>query len=171
MEQYTAEWREIVNNYPDEIENYSTSVNDMRDVLIECFLELTDDVDEIDPDELLTISQAIEGVVDSLDAIYASEQLHVAGNGLYYSENTDEISFLDSTAGIQGEFAGFTIDSAIPKYSQLVYDDEYVYKPVLCMKLENYRTFADNGTQSEAHDDTAIVPVMNQDICVNRSLY
>lgn len=171
MEQYTAEWREIVNNYPSEIENYRTSINDVRDVLIEYFLELTEGADEMELEELSTVSQAIEGVVDSLDAIYASEQIHIAGNGLYYTENTEEVRFLDSTAGIQGEFAGFTIDSAIPKYSNLVYDEEYVYKPVLCMKLENYQTFADNGTAGQVQADTAVIPVMNQDICVNRSLY
>ena len=171
MEQHTAEWREIVKNYPGENEQYTVSLNDARDLLIECFLELIDDADEIDEYELAAVAGAIEGIAESLDAVEMGERLHVAGNGFYITENTGEVIFMDGTAGLQGEFDGFAIDSAMPRYSELVYNDEYVYEPVLCIKLSNYRTFADNGTQSEAIDDTAIVPIMNQDICLNRGLY
>lgn len=171
MEQYTANWREVVNNYPGENERYNVSLNDTRDMLIEYFLELIGDSEEIDEYELASAAHAVDEIAGSLEAIDMGERLHIAGNGLYITENTGEVTFMDGTAGVQGEFDGFAIDSAMPKYSELVYDDEYVYRPVLCIKLANYRTFADNGTQSEANDDTAIVPIMNQDICLNRGLY
>lgn len=169
-----SRWRDIVNATPDEKETYAEqSVNDHLDLARNYYAQFIKGVAPENLNKLAKIAREVNELVDAYQAIVGGlEGIRVQGNGYYLPEHGEDFTFFDGTQGISGEFAGFSIQTALPTYRDMMgeVNDAYTPVPLLCLELRNYRTYSNTGIALEADEanGNAIIPLTGQDLAYTR---
>lgn len=162
-----SSWRRIVADIPEWAAEYHLSTNNILDEVIDQYVNLLDGRQQLADTEALEILMHLSESNGLTELINEQATLHVQGRGMYYASKTDTVEFLDSTAGVSGYFTGLQIDD-LPLYHDLVYKNQTLYRPLLCVALEGYALHSANNTPGVFVDDTVIVPILGQDLCINR---
>lgn len=164
------QWRDIVDQTPTENDVYSQhSLNDYIDFIRATYQDLSNDFESLTEQAAASVLFSLQNEIDLYSiATEPLEQVYVAGNGVYYPEDTDTVEFFDGTTGISGNFVELTIQQ-LPSYQDLIDSSsghQQTYQ--LCLVLEGYSKCSDTGIALEPSGASALVPLEGQDLCFSR---
>jgi hypothetical protein len=158
-------WQGIVRYYPEWAQNYNVSASECFDAAVEQYRQKVKGrtrLSERDSTDILLSLAQLHAVTEHLQS---DETLLVQGRGMYYAEDSQTFDFIDGSPGISGYFTGMRIDR-LPLYHDMVYRSRLLYRPLLCIALEGYSLHNKDHTPGIFVDDTAIIPIIGQDLCI-----
>lgn len=158
-------WRQTVHRYPEWSQNYHVSTNDCFDDLIEQYRRMVGSRARLSERESTDILFSLAQAQALTEYLQTDETLLVQGRGMYYAEDAQTFDFIDGSAGVSGYFTGMRIDS-LPLYHDMVYRAKMLYRPLLCIALEDYSLHNQDNTPGIFVDDTAVIPIIGQDLCI-----
>jgi hypothetical protein len=159
------QWREIIQQYPEWMNNYRASTNNCLDQLVDQYRKLVNNRTRLTNRASTDILFALAEMYDAMERLRTDDTLLVQGRGMYYAQESQTLDFLDGSPGVSGYFTGLHIDT-LPLYHDMVYRKKMIYRPLLCIALEGYSLHNRDNTPGLFIDDTVVIPIIGQDLCI-----